>query len=277
MVISTMKKPTVKVSDNESEYEGDESDEEQISTKESDSDGSGGENEEGGSDQEVGSDVESGSDEDGSEGESGNKGAVMLTNEGWADSVAKILGTNKPKSKKTLVLSRAKKHSEIVKKVKEEKPAFEVVGESEEIKPEIKKEETVSIEPPKKKKKEEKSTVRIKPNILEKDRERLLSKIATKGVVQLFNAVRNQQKTMEKELDKDLTEAKKEKILKKFDKRAFLDTLMGQTKSIIVDEQTKSLKNEVKPEDEAPKWSALRDDFMMGAKMKDWDKEPADD
>ncbi|KPI92222.1 RRP15-like protein [Papilio xuthus] len=268
---------TTIISDNESEYEGDESDEEQISTKESDSDGSGGENEEGGSDQEVGSDVESGSDEDGSEGESENKGAVMLTNEGWADSVAKILGTNKPKSKKTLVLSRAKKHSEIVKKVKEEKPAFEVVGESEEIKPEIKKEETVSIEPPKKKKKEEKSTVRIKPNILEKDRERLLSKIATKGVVQLFNAVRNQQKTMEKELDKDLTEAKKEKILKKFDKRAFLDTLMGQTKSIIVDEQTKSLKNEVKPEDEAPKWSALRDDFMMGAKMKDWDKEPADD
>lgn len=76
--------------------------------------------------------------------------------------------------------------------------------------------------------------------------------------MQLFNAVRNQQKTMDKELDKDLTEAKKEKILKKFDKRAFLDTLMGQTKSIIVDEQTKSLKNEVKPEEEKPKWSALR-------------------
>ncbi|XP_014372010.2 RRP15-like protein [Papilio machaon] len=279
MVISTKTKPTVKVtvSDNESEYEVDDSDEDQISTKESDSDGGGGEDGESGSGEDK-SDSEVGSDEEGgSEGEGGSKAAVMLTNEGWADSVAKILGTNKPKSKKTLVLSRAKKHSEIVKKVKEEKPAFEVVGESEEIKPEIKKEVTVPTEPPKKKKKEEKSTVRIKPNILEKDRERLLSKIATKGVVQLFNAVRNQQKTMEKELDKDLTEAKKEKILKKFDKRAFLDTLMGQTKSIIVDEQTKSLKNEIKPEDEKPKWSALRDDFMMGAKMKDWDKEPADD
>ncbi|KPJ18270.1 RRP15-like protein [Papilio machaon] len=233
------------ISDNESEYEVDDSDEDQISTKESDSDGGGGEDGESGSGEDK-SDSEVGSDEEGgSEGEGGSKAAVMLTNEGWADSVAKILGTNKPKSKKTLVLSRAKKHSEIIKKVKEEKPAFEVVGESEEIKPEIKKEETVPIEPPKKKK--------------------------------LFNAVRNQQKTMEKELDKDLTEAKKEKILKKFDKRAFLDTLMGQTKSIIVDEQTKSLKNEIKPEDEKPKWSALRDDFMMGAKMKDWDKEPADD
>ncbi|XP_013135732.1 PREDICTED: RRP15-like protein [Papilio polytes] len=293
MVISAMTKPAVKitVSDNESEYEGDESDEDQISTKASDSDGGGGggveggndaecgSNEEGSSDEEIGSDEEGSSNQEGdSEEEGGSKGeGVMLTNEGWADSVAKILGTNKPKTKKTLVLSRAKKHSEIVKKVKEEKPAFEVVGESEEIKTEIKKEEIVSVEPPKKKKKEEKPTVRIKPNILEKDRERLLSKIATKGVVQLFNAVRNQQKTMDKELDKDLTEAKKEKILKKFDKRAFLDTLMGQTKSIIVDEQTKSLKNEVKPEEEKPKWSALRDDFMMGAKMKDWDKELADD
>lgn len=77
-------------------------------------------------------------------------------------------------------------------------------------------------------------------------------------MVQLFNAVRNQQKSLEKELDKDLTEAKKEKILKKFDKRAFLDTLMGQTKSIIVDEHTQTLKNEVKPEEVKPKWNALR-------------------
>lgn len=105
--------------------------------------------------------------------------------------------------------------------------------------------------------KTEKSTARVKPNILEKDRERLLAKIATKGVVQLFNAVRNQQKTFEAELSKDLPEGKKEKILKKFDKRAFLDTLMGQSKSIIVDEQTKNMKDEVKGE-EKPRWNALR-------------------
>lgn len=97
----------------------------------------------------------------------------------------------------------------------------------------------------------------MKPNILEKDRERLLTKIATKGVVQLFNAVRNQQKTLERDLDrKDLSEGKKEKILKKFDKRTFLDTLMGNTKSVVVDEATKA-KNEVKDE-EKPQWSALR-------------------
>lgn len=75
-----------------------------------------------------------------------------MTNEGWADSVAKILGSSKPKNKKTLVLSRAKKHSEIVKKETEEKPPFEVVGEAEEVKTEVKKEENVTIEPPAKKK-----------------------------------------------------------------------------------------------------------------------------
>ncbi|XP_045453350.1 RRP15-like protein [Melitaea cinxia] len=198
---------------------------------------------------------------------------LILKNEGWADSITKILGTHKPKNKKTLVLSRAKKLADVVKKEKEEKPAFEIVGEEpDEKKPKVEEKVKDSDEPLVKKKKTEKSTARLKPNILEKDRERLLTKIATKGVVQLFNAVRNQQKTFETELSKDLPERKKEKILKKFDKRAFLDTLMGQTKSIIVDEQTKNMKDEVKGE-EKPRWNALRDDFMMGAKMKDWDKE----
>ncbi|XP_045502561.1 RRP15-like protein [Colias croceus] len=215
-------------------------------------------------------------DESGDDEETTNE-AVLIKNEGWADSLAKILGSNKPKNKKTLVLSRAKKHSEIIKKVKEEKPSFEVVGEKpEDIKTELKEEKVTSEEPVAKKRKHDKSSVRIKPNILEKDRERLLTKIATKGVVQLFNAVRNQQKSFEKELNNDVTETKKEKILKKFDKRTFLDTLMGQTKSVIVDENTKTFKDEVKAED-TPKWNALRDDFMMGAKMKDWDKESVDE
>lgn len=103
----------------------------------------------------------------------------------------------------------------------------------------------------------DKPSIRVKPNILEKDRERLLNKIATKGVVQLFNAVRNQQKSLEKDLEKsDLSESKKDRILKKFDKRTFLDSLMGQTKSVVVDE-VKTMKNKVKDEDK-PKWNALR-------------------
>ncbi|OWR43985.1 RRP15 protein [Danaus plexippus plexippus] len=221
-------------------------------------------------------DQDSGLDQDGGDGNNTDD-ELIIKNEGWADSISKILGSNKPKNKKTLVLSRAKKLADVVIKPKEEKPTFEVIGEEvKEVKPDIKKDDTSVSEPPPKKKRNEKSTVRVKPNILEKDRERLLSKIATKGVVQLFNAVRNQQKTFDREMNKDIPEGKKEKIMKKFDKRAFLDTLMGQTKSLNVEEQTKA-KDEVKDEVEKPKWNALRDDFMMGAKMKDWDKESVDE
>lgn len=75
------------------------------------------------------------------------KESVLMANEGWGDSVAKILGSKKPKNKKTLVLSRAKKHSEVVKTETDEKPSFEVIGESSE-KPEIKSAKTEDIEPP---------------------------------------------------------------------------------------------------------------------------------
>ncbi|XP_023935975.1 RRP15-like protein [Bicyclus anynana] len=265
VIINEMSLPSVKVSVSSSESSTEESEyEQELSDEDVDS-----------------SKPESILSEKGDESESNKESDdddddVIIKNEGWADSVAKILGSSKPKNKKTLVLSRAKKLADTLKKEKEEKPTFEVVGhESTEVKTEVKKESSVT-EPPIKKKKVEKSAIRTKPNILEKDRERLLTKIATKGVVQLFNAVRNQQKTIEKQT-KDIPEGKKEKILKKFDKRTFLDTLMGQTKSVIVEEQTKTLKDEVKPESEKPRWNALRDDFMMGAKMKDWDKESIDE
>ncbi|CAH1637828.1 unnamed protein product [Spodoptera littoralis] len=296
VVAETMNKPVLKVSmDSESDSSSDEESEASENNEieeneeaedgiEADAESDDDEHEGEASDEdenEEASDAESdgaGSSQDASDEDEDDNDGPLVTNEGWADSVAKILGSTKPKNKKTLVLSRAKKHSEIVKAVKEEKPAFEVIGdETEEKKPVVLKKEAEVSEPPAKKVKHEKPSIRVKPNILEKDRERILTKIATKGVVQLFNAVRNQQKTIEKEMDRnDLSEGKKEKILKKFDKRAFLDTLMGQSKSVIVDEEAKVAKSEVKDEDK-PKWSALRDDFMMGAKMKDWDKESVDE
>uniref|UniRef100_A0A1E1WIB7 RRP15-like protein n=1 Tax=Pectinophora gossypiella TaxID=13191 RepID=A0A1E1WIB7_PECGO len=264
MVIAENMKPTLKVSMSDSESSSTEDSE--VSEDEVEV------NEQVADDGEA--DIESASsDHDSDE----NDGSALMTNEGWADAVAKVLGSTKPKNKKTLVLSRAKKYTEVVKKETEEKPQFEVIGEGKEEKPDVKKEEPASDEPVVKKKKLDRPSIRLKPNILEKDRERLLNKIATKGVVQLFNAVRNQQKTLDKQLDsEDLTETKKEKILKKFDKRTFLDSLMGNTKSVIVDE-AKTVKNELKKEEDKPKWSALRDDFMTGAKMKDWDKESVEE
>lgn len=106
---------------------------------------------------------------------------------------------------------------------------------------------------------------------MEKGRERTLQKIATKGVVQLFNAVKMQQKDISKKLkDAGPLEIRKEKVLKNIDKRAFLDVLMGEKSQKVDDE--KSHKNK-KESSKDSTWSVLRDDFMMQAKMKDWDKE----
>lgn len=106
-----------------------------------------------------------------------------------------------------------------------------------------------------------------------KDRERTLQKIATKGVVQLFNAVKMQQKDVTKKLEEaGPLEVRKEKALKSIDKRAFLDVLMGE-KSERVDEHIETTKIENRLTNQDTTWSVLKEDFMMGAKLKNWDKE----
>lgn len=71
----------------------------------------------------------------------------------------------------------------------------------------------------------------MKPSALDREKERPLMKIATKGVVQLFNAVRQQQVSINKQIgQKGITETKKEKILKSIDKKAFLDVISKPVK-----------------------------------------------
>ncbi|RZB45751.1 Rrp15p domain containing protein [Asbolus verrucosus] len=196
-------------------------------------------------------------------------------NTGWADSVAKILKINKPKGKKTVVLSKAKKLTD-VKWQKSKLVTFQIATADGEVKEEkIELEDKKTEERPSKKRKREFPNFRVKPNILEKERERTLAKIATRGVVQLFNAVRMQQKDISKKLQEaGPLEVRKEKVLKSIDKRAFLDVLMGEKSQIVDDnlgenKKQKSQENTVKDQT----WSVLHDDFMMGAKLKDWDKE----
>ncbi|KAH0539436.1 RRP15-like protein [Cotesia glomerata] len=147
-------------------------------------------------------------------------GSKFHGNPGLADVFRKILKTNKPKKKKTLVLSRAKKLNEI-------KPKAEAGAEDD--KSAVKKPESEE----KKEKKSKGVSLRIKPSVLSRGRERTLQKIATKGVVQLFNIVYKQQM----EIDQKLEEAgplmrKQEKVLESIDKNTFLDHLMGGTKSV---------------------------------------------
>lgn len=118
-------------------------------------------------------------------------------------------------------------------------------------------------------------SIRVKPNILDKDRERTLSKIATRGVVQLFNSVRMQQKDIDEKLkEAGPLERKRENVMKSIDKRAFLDVLMDKKSQPVDGEVKDETKQENKGKTQTDStWNVLRDDFMMGAKLKDWDKE----
>ena len=106
-------------------------------------------------------------------------------------------------------------------------------------------------------------------------KEKRLSKVATRGVVQLFNAVREQQKTLKTQLNKaGLSTTKRDKVYKNLNKDAFLQVLSGDTKKLQeAPPPSKKVKMEIKAEDDDGTWSVLKDNFMMGAKMRDWDKQ----
>ncbi|XP_003690585.1 RRP15-like protein [Apis florea] len=196
-------------------------------------------------------------------------------NSGWADAMRKILQTKKPKRKKTIVLSKAKKLCDTKEKEDKESSLFDIEKVKEEVK-EIKEEEDVVKKP-----KEKKLGIRVKPSIMDRERERTLQKIATKGVVQLFNAVKQQQGEINKKLSEaGPLERKREQVLRSIDKTKFLDVLMGGSKSISVDNDVKNEEQENKKlekKKDKETWSVLREDFVMGTKLKDWDRKEQDE
>ncbi|KAL0269769.1 UNVERIFIED_CONTAM: hypothetical protein PYX00_007393 [Menopon gallinae] len=207
-----------------------------------------------------------------------------------ADALNKVLRMTRKKPKdKSLILSKAKLHN-VNKQVKKETCGFEIepnpngdvpeIKEEEDIKPDIKQDKK-TLKKIGLTKHEKLKRGRVIPSVLDREKERNLSKIATRGVVQLFNAVRQQQTSIEKQMkEKKLTESKREKILKSIDRKAFLDALSGTVNiSLSKDAGDDVMKTEIKEEDtdneengEKPSWEVLRNDFMMGAKLKDWDK-----
>lgn len=205
---------------------------------------------------------------------------TMESNPGWADALQKILKTNKPKRKKTIVLSKAKKYSDIVRKQENLSLETDAVTEEEEkLESTEGKENLLSTK--RKQRQKDNLGIRVKPSIIDREREKLLQKIATKGVVQLFNAVRQQQtETNQKLLNAGPLERKREQVLKNIDKRAFLDVLMGESQSISIDKSIECQEEEKRDDKENKEdkiWSVLRDDFVMGAKLKDWDKKQLND
>ncbi|RLN51546.1 hypothetical protein BBJ29_008635 [Phytophthora kernoviae] len=83
--------------------------------------------------------------------------------------------------------------------------------------------------------------------------DRKLRMIATKGVVALFNAIEKHQHQNGKKDEKN------DKKVKEMSKDNFLGLLKAQQKATTAVPAAKS------------SWSVVQDDFMMGAKLKDWD------
>lgn len=177
-------------------------------------------------------------------------------NKGWADAMAKILKKKIPSDKASTILVKSKalvKEKEIDKKEKlEKKEKFD-------------------------KKRQWEMMCRVKPDVVkDRDAERNLQRIATRGVVQLFNAVGTHQSNMSDKIkEAGHSERKKSKLMSSVSKRDFINVLRGKESKGEAAERKETKKVAVKTENTA-EWNILRDDFMMGASMKDWDKDSDD-
>ncbi|RDY13267.1 RRP15-like protein, partial [Mucuna pruriens] len=110
--------------------------------------------------------------------------------------------------------------------------------------------------------------------------EKFLISVATKGVVKLFNAVRdfvhllqvNKAQTAQKGLDPSRTKDAKE--IRKRTKEAFFSEL-GKSSLPAISTPAKANESTGKVEDEQPAWAPLRDNYMLtSSRLKDWDKMP---
>ena len=195
-------------------------------------------------------------------------------NAGWADAMAKVLAMGKNSSKPVSVLSKAKKGNSKKRKSSDGDGSSDSEPETE------KKLEPLAVR--KAKKKEIDSIGRKLPNVLERNSEKVLSKIATRGVVQLFNAVRDHQKDVKTKLkDAGGSFRKQEKVYKNLDRKSFIEMLSGKSGSEQQQGSGESpavKKQKLQTEGsgattESSSWNILREDYMLGAKLKDWDKD----
>lgn len=178
-----------------------------------------------------------------------NEGDDSNANAGWAEAMAKILGKKTPVSK-TSILVKNKEMDRIKEKERQDQ---------------LDRKKQVD------KKRAWEMICRKKPDIVkDRETERVLQRIATRGVVQLFNAVRKHQTTInDKVKEVGGSDMKRAKFLLSVSKKDFIDVLRKTDGGSGVNSKTE--KDAVV--EEKPAWSVLRDDFMMGATMKDWDKE----
>lgn len=104
-------------------------------------------------------------------------------------------------------------------------------------------------------------------------------RVATRGVVALFNTIAQHQQ--QRALQQTDSRSKEDNRLKTMSKHGFLDMLKktGPTKIKPASDKFESpQKSQSKNGNKSGSgWNALKDDFMMNAKLKDWDKTLSED
>jgi len=194
---------------------------------------------------------------------------------GLANVMAKILGKRVAENK-PVILAKAKTDREIQWKKRQLKLEQEEEEGSEEKKTKTDDDDETKNDFEKNREKHLKrrqweEMCHAKPHVLERDFERKFQRIATRGVVQLFNAVRKQQKTVEDKLKEAGSSVRRQdNVLKSVSKGNFLDMLKGSSTN---DNANTDVPQTETADKAGSSWRVLRDDFMMGAKMKDWDQE----
>lgn len=175
----------------------------------------------------------------------------------WADCMTKILSTTKPASQRFTPLSRAKKMDRKKPSKEEEQECDFEITHSENMEndlttasePKTEKEKLTTAQNSaslNKKLKMKNMKLKLRANVSWKDmdRERTLRKVATKGVVQLFNAVRAQQRDLDHKLEEaGPLDSRRTAVLNNVDKKRFLDYLMSGKRS-----QSEHIDNPVKSE-----------------------------
>ncbi|KAL7753480.1 pre-60S ribosomal particles component [Sorochytrium milnesiophthora] len=121
---------------------------------------------------------------------------------------------------------------------------------------------------------------RIKPSALTLDYEKKLRKVATRGVVKLFNAVREAQQASREEVSKSSATVTPVHVKEKaaaVSKTAFLDLLRKRPAALVkrdsegtTDAPAATTTTTAGSATTGKKWNVLSKDFMMGAKLKDW-------
>ncbi|EDV42117.1 uncharacterized protein Dana_GF17827 [Drosophila ananassae] len=236
-------------------------------------------------------------------------GSDVEGNAGWADSILKVLKTTKPETQNKTVLARAKNSQGSVRSQKAKsakKPEYDFEIEKGEVKDEDKDEDeddeedvkpessALDAQLTKQQRKNVPLQLRVKPSYRDMERERTLRKVATRGVVQFFNAVRIQQKDLQQQLeDAGPLDSRQDAVLNNINKRKFLDVLMSgkRAKSTAIDNAVKKEEDDSDEDDEEDEdqtglsskgkkkseWNVLREDFMTNKKIKHWDEEDEED